>query len=184
MKFNVHSKLCNTHSLLSPSKHHWINYDELKFDTFLSRHRAQQRGIELHLFAQQCIQLGQKLPRSRSALNKYVNDAIGFGMKAEQILFYSINSYGTTDAIGYRANQLRIHDLKTGFTKASMDQLMVYTALFCLEYDEKPDRMEIELRIYQGVDTIVHHPDPFDVRMIMDKIVLFDKKIDEFNSLE
>jgi len=113
-----------------------------------------------------------------------VNDAVGFKMTPEQILFYSINAYGTADAISFRVGQLRIHDLKTGVSKVSMDQLMVYASLFCLEYDEQPSKIEIELRIYQGFNTIIHRPESSDVRIIMDKIILFDKRINEFNFIE
>jgi len=184
MKFNEHSRLGNNHAVLSASKYYWIHYDEAKFDRFLSRRLAQERGVKLHNFAQHCILLGQRLPRSRSALNKYVNDAVGFKMTPEQILFYSINAYGTADAISFRVGQLRIHDLKTGVSKVSMDQLMVYASLFCLEYDEQPSKIEIELRIYQGFNTIIHRPESSDVRIIMDKIILFDKRINEFNFIE
>ena len=32
---------------------------------------------------------------------------------------------------------LRIHDYKSGITPAKMDQLMIYAALFCLEYKKE-----------------------------------------------
>ena len=55
-----------------------------------------------------------------------------------------------------------------------MEQLEVYAALFCLEYDINPIDISIELRIYQLDDVIVHTPDPFAIADIMDKIVHFD----------
>jgi len=108
----------------------------------------------------------------------YVNDAIGFKMTTEQPLYFSENCFGTADAISFRQNVLRIHDLKTGETKASMRQLEVYTALFCLEYNVKPSNIDIELRLYQSDEILIHHPLSEDILYIMDKIIVFDKQID------
>ena len=52
-----------------------------------------------------------------------------------------------------------------------MDQLEIYAALFCLEYRIKPTDIEIELRIYQNDEVLVHNPAPEDIVQIMDKIV-------------
>ena len=132
----------------------------------------------LHNFAAQCINLGQKLPRTRQTLNLYVNDAISYRMTPEQVLYYSDNCFGTADAISFRKGFLRIHDLKTGSTPAHMEPLMVYASLFCLEYATKPEDIEIELRIYQNDDILVANPMAEEIRPIMDKIVSFDKIID------
>lgn len=104
----------------------------------------------------------------------YVNDAIGFKMKPEQVLYYSDNCFGTADAIIFRNNLLRIHDLKTGVTKAHMEQLEIYAALFCLEYKIKPGDIEMELRIYQNDEVLYHNPTAEDILPIMDKIVHWD----------
>ena len=72
---------------------------------------------------------------------------------------------------------LRIHDLKTGKTPASFNQLLVYSALFCLEYDVNPIEIEIELRIYQLDEVLKLIPDPNDILVIMDKIIVFDRII-------
>lgn len=110
----------------------------------------------------------------------YVNDAIGFGMTPEQVLYYSPNCFGTADTISFKKNILRIHDLKTGETKASLHQLEVYAALFCLEYDIKPGELDdIELRIYQNDDVLVGHPQADDILPIMDSIIHFDKLIEK-----
>jgi hypothetical protein len=109
----------------------------------------------------------------------YVNDAIGYRMKPEQVLYYSDNCFGTADAISFRNNFLRIHDLKTGVTPAKMEQLLIYAALFCLEYRIKPSDIEIELRIYQNDDYIFANPTAEDIVPIMDKIITFDKLIDK-----
>lgn len=140
-------------------------------------YQAAQRGTDLHDLAKRCIELGVKLPKSKKTLNMYVNDAIGFQMTPEQPLFYSENCFGTADTISFRNNFLRIHDLKTGYSPTHMEQLMVYAALFCLEYGVDPAMIDIELRIYQSDDFIIETPDPADVQIIMNKIIFFDKRI-------
>ena len=134
MIFNNHSNLEGQHAFLGASKYHWINYSEDKVAEAYSKFLATQKGTVLHEFACQCIRLGQKLPKSQKTLNMYVNDAIGFKMIPEQILFYSENCFGTADTIMFRNRFLRIHDLKTGAIPAHMEQLKIYAALFCLDY--------------------------------------------------
>ena len=107
----------------------------------------------------------------------YVNDAIGYRMSPEQILYYSDNCFGTADAISFKRNKLRVHDLKTGVTPTSEHQLEVYAALFCLEYRFKPFDISIELRIYQNDEVRVYEGDPDQVTHIMDKIVTLDKRL-------
>jgi hypothetical protein len=177
MNFNVHSNLRGSHAFLSASNYHWINYDEDKLDRVYFANMAARRGTELHAFAHEAIRLGIKLPNGKKSLNMYINDAIGYRMTPEQILFYSENCYGTADSITFRRNKLRIHDLKTGITEASFHQLEVYVALFCLEYKFRPLEIEIELRIYQNDEVRVYVPDADDIFHIMDKIITFDKRI-------
>lgn len=178
MNFKKHSSLEGKHAFLGASKYHWINYDDEKLIESYSKFQATLNGTILHDFACQCITLGQKLPKSQKTLNMYVNDAIGFKMKPEQVLYYSDNCFGTADAIIFRNNLLRIHDLKTGVTRAHMEQLEIYAALFCLEYNKKPSDIDMELRIYQNNEIIVHNPTVEDILPIMDKIITFDKLID------
>jgi hypothetical protein len=170
------------HAFLSASNYHWINYDEEKLDRVFWTTAAAQRGTELHALAHQLIKLGVKLPDVPKSLNQYVNDAIGFRMTSEQILYYSDNCYGTADTISFRNNKLRIHDYKSGATPASVHQLEVYAALFCLEYKFKPFEIEIELRIYQGDEVHVYVPDVDVIFHIIDKIITFDKRIDYLRS--
>lgn len=178
MNFKKHSSLEGKHAFLGASKYHWINYDDDKLIESYSKFQATLNGTILHDFACQCITLGQKLPKSQKTLNMYVNDAIGFKMKPEQVLYYSDNCFGTADAIIFRNNLLRIHDLKTGVTRAHMEQLEIYAALFCLEYNKKPSDIDMELRIYQNNEILVHNPTVEDILPIMDKIITFDKLID------
>lgn len=179
MNFKKHFSLEGKHAYLGASKYHWINYDEEKIIQAYTKHQATLKGTVLHDFACQCIKLGQKLPKSQKTLNMYVNDAIGFKMNPEQVLYYSDNCFGTADAIIFRNNMLRIHDLKTGVTKAHMEQLEIYAALFCLEYKKKPGDIDMELRIYQNDEILVHNPTVEDILPIMDKIISFDKIINK-----
>lgn len=184
MNFNKHSLFEGQHAFLGASKYHWINYDEQKVAEAYSRYLATQKGTVLHDFAAQCIRLGQKLPRSQKTLNMYVNDAIGFKMVPEQILFYSENCFGTADAIVFRDGYLRIHDLKTGLIPAKIEQLMIYAALFCLEYKFKPNEIGMELRLYQSNEILVHNPEPEEIYPIIDKIISFDKIITKIRTEE
>ena len=177
MNFNNHSNLEGQHAFLGASKYHWINYNEQKLAESFSKFMAAQRGTELHEFAAQCIRLGQKLPKSKKTLNMYVNDAIGFKMTPEQTLYYSENCFGTTDAISFRDNLLRIHDLKTGEIPAHMEQLEIYASLFCLEYGIKPTQIEMELRLYQSEEILVFNPSADDLIPIINNIIKFDKVI-------
>ena len=184
MNFNRHKKLKDKHAFLSASKYYWINYDKEKLVAAYSNFMAAQNGTILHAFAAQCIQLGHKLWNKRKTLNMYVNDAIGFKMTPEQTLYFSDNCFGTADAIVFRDNMLRIHDLKTGTTPAHMEQLMIYAALFCLEYKTKPSDISIELRIYQSNDTLVYTPTAEEIESIIDKIIEFDKVIEKLKTEE
>lgn len=177
-------QLAGTHSFLAPSTPAWINYDEEKLDRVFWSSQEARRGTELHDFASQAIRLKIKLPDTRATLNQYVNDAIGFGLTPEQLLYFSDNCYGHADAVGFRNKTLRVHDLKTGKTPASMTQLKIYAALFCLEYDFKPFDIKMELRIYQNDDVALDIPDPDEIFHIMEKIRFFDKRINYLRSEE
>lgn len=184
MRFYKHLDLAGKHAFLGASQYHWLNYDPEKVKQKYISYLAKLRGTELHEFAAQCIRLGQKLSGSRKTLNRYVNDAIGFGMSPEVTLFYSENCFGTTDAICFRNKVLRIHDLKTGIEPASMWQVRIYAALFCLEYRVKPEEIEIILRIYQNDEILEETADPMIIRDIMKKIVNGDKIIAKLRSEE
>lgn len=177
MFFNPHTNLIGQHAFLSASKYAWVNYDEEKIDRVYIANLAARRGTELHEFAHEAIRLGIKLPRTDKTLHLYVNDAIGFRMASEQILYYSDNCFGTADTISFKRNKLRIHDLKTGVGPTSEHQLEIYAAMFCLEYRIKPFEIETELRIYQNDETRIYEADPDVIVHIMDRIITFDKRI-------
>lgn len=186
MNWNDHSKHIpeGSHAFLGASKYSWLNYSEDKLKETYKNLMAKERGTRLHAFAKECIELNQKLPKSNKTLNMYVNDAIGFKMQPEQILYYSDNCFGTADAISFKKQFLRIHDLKTGVTPASLHQLEIYASLFCLEYEIKPNDIEIELRIYQNDDILVGNPTKEDILPIMNKIIIFDRIIEEIKEGE
>lgn len=141
--------------------------------------KKKEEGTQLHEFASVAINKRIKLAPVKKALNLFVNDAIGFGMNSEQILYYSDNCFGTADAILFKDNHLRIHDLKTGMSKVSFKQLDIYTAMFCLEYGHSPHDITVEQRLYQRREYMVNVPDPDEIRNIMNQIVEFDLVIDK-----
>ena len=179
MIFNKHYELEGLHAFLGASKYHWINYDDKKLIETFNSYLAIQRGTKLHELAKQLIEMNVNLPKRKKTLNMYVNDAIGYGMTPEQPLYYSQNCFGTADAISFSQNFLRIHDLKTGTTPASMHQLEIYAALFCLEYEKNPKDIDIELRIYQSNEVFYSNPSYSEIMPIISKIIDFDKKIEE-----
>ena len=184
MIWNKHSDLEGNHAFLGASKYHWSNYDDEKLSDSYKRFLATTRGTELHEFAASCIRLKQKLPRSNKTLNMYVNDCLHFHMQPEQLLYFSDNCYGTADAISFEEGMLRIHDLKTGEIPAHMEQLMIYAALFCLEYKVKPKDISSELRIYQANEVLYHNPEPAEIEAIIAKIITFDRLINKIKAQE
>lgn len=179
-RFNRHMELEGRHSFLSPSKPHWVNYDDEKLLQSFDKHMTAALGTRLHAFAHNAIQLGIRMEDNSKTLNLYINDCIGFRMRTEVPLAYSANAFGTADAINYNEAQslLRIFDLKNGSTHVSERQLEVYAALFCLEYRIKPMRIEYDLRIYQNDSIAEFDTDPEVIAHIMARIKHFDKLIE------
>lgn len=178
MQFNKHEKLEGLHAPFSASQSSWLRYDEDKLISVYRNKKASEIGTKLHAWAKETIDLGIKQPKSKKTLYSYVNDAIGFKMSTEVVLFYSERFFGTADAICFRNGVLRIHDLKTGVTKVHMEQLEIYAALFCLEYKIKPSEIKIELRIYQNDEILYHKPTAEEIVPIMDKIVHLNKLLE------
>lgn len=187
MIFARHLNLEGLHAPFSPSQSSWLRYnDEKAVETYLNR-KAAEMGTRLHAWAKETIDLGIKQPRSQKTIYAYVNDAIGFKMSTEVILYYSDKFFGTADAISFRNGMLRIHDLKTG-TKGKiedhMEQLEIYAALFCLEYKVKPGEINMELRVYKNDEVLVHNPTAEDIVPIMDKIIHLNKLLEKIDSEE
>lgn len=186
MKFKRHFNLEGKHAFLGASQSSWLNYDLDHLRSRWINEKAKQEGTELHAIAAKLITKKIKLPRSSKTLNAYVNDAIGYGMEPEVLLYYSDNIFGTTDAIRFDEKKqfLRIHDLKTGSTKVHIEQLMIYAALFCLEYNIKPSTIGMELRIYQNDEIQIYEPEAEEIIDIIDKIIAFDNYIEKMKEEE
>ena len=187
MIFKQHSNLEGLHAPFSASQSAWLRYDDNKAVEVYNNLRAKEIGTKLHEWAKQTVDLGIKQPISKKTIYAYVNDAIGFRMSTEVVLFYSERFFGTADAICFRNGVLRIHDLKTGKIgkiEDHMEQLEVYTALFCLEYKVRPGDIQIELRVYKNDEVITWNPTAEDIVPIMDKIVHFDKLLQKLDREE
>ena len=179
MLWKDYSHLRGLHAFLSPSKYHWLNYDSDKLVSSYRNYRKVSLGTQYHALAEQLIKLAVRLPNTGASLNAFVNDAIGFRMASEVLLYYSARCFGTADAISFDNGVLRIHDLKTGVSQGSMNQLLVYAGLFCLDYKmEAKELEEVYLRIYHDGETIEFSPSPEDVFDVVYRIKEADKIIE------
>lgn len=159
MIWKSYSYLENTHAFLSPSRYHWLNYTPEKLISTYENYEKIALGTQYHSLASELITLAVRLPNTSASFNSFVNDAIGFKMKSEVLLFSSDKCYGTADAISFSDGILRIHDLKTGQSPGSMNQLIIYAGLFCLDYAiEARELNEIHLRLYQNEEIIELSP--------------------------
>ena len=187
MQFNKHYNLAGCHARFAASSSAWLRYDDEKAIEVYENRKAVEMGTKLHEWAKQTIDLGIKQPRTKKTIYAYVNDAIGFKMDTEVVLFYSERFFGTADAISFRNGVLRIHDLKTGKggkIETHMEQLEIYAALFCLEYKVKPGEIKIELRVYKNDEVLVHNPTAEDIAPIMDRIIHLDKLLAKYEGGE
>lgn len=180
MNFNQHFRLNGLHAPFSPSQPSWLNYTDEKALDVYSNKKAAEMGTRLHNWAKETIDLGIRQPRSKKTIYAYVNDAIGFRMDTEVVLYYSDRFFGTADAISFKDNFLRIHDLKTGTSPVHIEQPLVYAALFCLEYKIKPSDIKIELRIYQNDEIQIYEPEEGEVEEVMNKIVHLDELLSSY----
>lgn len=209
MNLADYSKLEGTHALFSASKGSWVN--DTSEEQILKRYInsfATVIGTSVHKFAKNCIDEKMKLSKTDKKIllyhlltdpeanipkevidldylfpnvRNYVNDAIDFDMRAEQLLVYSDLSYGTADSISHQDNFLRIHDLKTGRSPVHIEQLLIYAAYFCLDHEVKPqDFNGIELRIYQNSEIIYYEPKVEEIQSIMAKSVFCNQVVNNF----
>src|SRR5215475_1553620 len=163
MRWHRHLSLQGEHAFLSPSQYHWIHYSPAKLVQKWTSTQAAAYGTLQHEYAMREIKEGRRSDLI-GTIGLYINDAIEFDMTCEQVLYYSDNCFGTADAISFKRKKLRIHDLKTGVTPASVHQLEIYAGIFCLEYEVDPFDIKIELRIYQADEVAVYDADPEDIQ--------------------
>ena len=185
MKFKQHSEVEGRHAILSASKYHWFNDDDEALIERVAKANNAALGTRLHQFAHDAISLRRTQPNNSQTINLYINDCIGYRMQTEQVLFYSWFAFGTADAIQFREESdgsfvLRIFDLKTGTSPASVKQLMAYAALFCLEYNVKPMSIEYDLRIYQNDEVFMFDTDPEEIAHMMDRYQTANKLLEEY----
>lgn len=184
MQFERHWQVEGKHAFLGASKHHWLNYDIEKLKRTWTNQFASQRGTELHIWAAMTIKLKIRMKRDQTSLNCYINDAIGFKMSPEVVLYFNDDCFGTADYISFSKGVLRIHDLKTGVHPGHFNQLCIYAALFCLQYGVNPYDIEMIFRIYQGdVPFVEMIGDPKFIREIMDKFIEFSPIIKEMKEV-
>lgn len=185
MDFNEHSRLAGRHAFLGPSTYHWLRYTPEKLILRYQTHEKATRGVDLHNLAHEMIRLKIRLEKKGLPLNMYVNDGIGFRMTCEQALYYSENCFGTADTISFRDGELRIHDYKSGVTPTSMDQLVIYAALFLLEYEMRPHYVDTILRIYQDAGAPRElRPTNEHLEEVMAIIVKSDQIIEEWKEAQ
>ena len=182
MNFNKHYNLVGEHAILSASKYSWLNKNDEELANWYATEKAAERGTRLHAIAAELISEGIRVQGTKTTFARYVNDAIGFKMTPEQVLYYSPYCFGTADAICYNEKDhvLLIHDLKTGNTPAHMEQLIVYSALFYLEYHIKPESNKTILRLYQNGNITEYIPDYMEIEKVMDTIIKNDNYIKMF----
>lgn len=113
-------------------------------------------------------------------VKSYINDCVGFHMDTEVLLDFSENFFGTSDAVKYDGNGLKIFDLKTGSAPAKMEQPLVYAALYLLKNRIDPKTIPVELRIYQNNDILRARPTEEEIIPVMNTIIHFDKIMDNF----
>lgn len=179
MRFLNHFDLEGKHAFLGASKNSWLRYDDNKVLKTYRNARAAAIGTQLHAIAAEHIRLGLPFGDTTDTVGMFVNDAIRYSMVPEQVLYFSPYAFGTADAISFDPEKelLRIHDLKTGIGPTKFEQLEIYAALFCLEYNISPT-INMQLRIYQNSEVRTHTPDTDDIRDIMRRIVHFSDILD------
>lgn len=183
MEWNDHWRLEGRHATLSPSGYHWLNYDPDKMRRVTWNNYSKEDGTKMHELASNMILYSIMPENNENALNQFVIDALTMfdePMSSEILLYYSDECFGTADAIYYdeEKKHLQVHDLKTGVSKPSFKQLWIYCALFCLEYDKKPEELTFECRLYQLGAMDIDNPDPKDIRTIMNQIVSMSNVIE------
>lgn len=181
MKWNDHYRLQGKHAFMSASRASWLNYSYDQIKTRYLNEAKKEKGTYLHDLASRLIRERIKVAPLKKAFNQFVNDCIGFRLSSEVLLYYSDNCFGTADGIRFdeKAKTLYVFDLKTGDGKPKPQQLLIYCALFCLEYHKSPKDLTFVCRFYQGYD---YDEIIFEASLVddtMKKIIMLDKSLNE-----
>lgn len=207
MRWHDHSDIEGKHAFLSPSKKSWLNYDIDKLEAAYVNSWATTIGTVLHSFAEIRIKRRKRLTKScRDTLDQFmyengipvklidvdkyfdnlslfVNESIGFRMEPEVGLKISDDCFGHTDAISFdeRDRILRISDYKSGMTEPSMDQLLIYAALFFIEYKKELNlelsNFRTELRLYFQEQVLYFEPDEQTMAHVVDTVLCQNKAV-------
>ena len=180
---------CNAHRAeLGTDIHEWSSI-QVKLKNKISNIKEIEKGVKTYIY-----QKYENAPEYRSALlthmgylpheiyptvKLFVNDSIGYRMDSEEKVIYSDLFWGKSDSIKFEDNLLRVFDLKTGSRQAKVTQLLVYSALYCLQEHIKPNEIEIETRIYQNGEVIIDNPPSDVVYDIMKDIVHKDTVVNK-----
>lgn len=182
MRFHNHYELEGKHAFLGASQYSWIRYTKERVRELVHTRAQAALGASLHAYANDAIRLRIKQVKNGKTLNDYINDAIGFRMSTEVVLFATDNAFGTADTICFRDNFLRIHDLKSGLTKSSFDQLFIYAAYCCIEYNIDPKKIQIELRIYQNDEILIMNTED-EFSPILENVLNIIEIVREFDEI-
>lgn len=208
MEWIDHHRLEGQHAFLGASKPQWLKWDDETLIKRFDTSHAADVGTAIHALAKDLIKArirltpndghlidltvfrsvpkaypnGYTTDKVLQTLIPYVNDAIGFHMDPEIILYYSDNCFGTTDTIQYDEKErvLRNHDLKTGVLPVHEEQLFIYNALFCLEYRKDPKNITFIDRFYQNGDIREIRPTSKEIKKIMNLIIMDDTTIGQY----
>lgn len=176
-------------SELGTEIHEWSSV-QIKLGQTVSSPRAAEKGVRTHIYEKY-----ESAPDYRdvlifsldylpspvfSTVKSFVNDAVGFQMASEERVEYSPLFWGTSDAIKFADEKLMVFDLKTGIKPAKQDQLIVYSALYCLQHRLNPAKLTTEIRIYQNNEIFVEQPVPEVIKETMDLIVHKNKILTKF----
>lgn len=107
------------------------------------------------------------------SVKMFICDSIGFRMESEQKLSVSKLIEGTADAVRFypKDNLLRISDLKTGSRPAKIEQVFIYSALYCYENRLDPLKTNFEARIYQNGEIYIEQPTGEEIKSLLNTIL-------------
>ena len=168
--------------------HEWASH-QIILSSKASGFREVEKGVKTHIYEKYLVdsskcydpEFGELLLKHLRYIpgeafvttKEFINDSIGFRMASEKKLTLSDKCYGTADAVRYyvKENLLRVSDLKTGRRPAKIEQVFIYLALYCYEYNLEPLKTNFEARIYQNAEIYIEQPSGEDINDILQNIL-------------